>query len=308
VASITKLATALAVLRLAESAALGLDDSLDQHLPGAAAAEPGVTFRKLLCHTSGLPLDVSASSAPYTHSLDWSTLATACLLTSLEAAPDTRVQYSNVGYGLLAVVVEQLTGRDFSSALVDLVLGPLGVEAYLGVEPPRPPAILADVRGQHNGTQLEPFNSAFWRGLAFPWGGLVTTVDGALGIVRAYQGIPTGFLSPATRAEATRSHTGDLGGGFVAPLIWSPCPWGLGPEMRGQKAAHRARWPGPSRRMASPGPSWGHALPTTDGCCGAGRRSARRSSPDSNDLPRARIAAIAEGTSLLLKDRLGPRS
>jgi beta-lactamase class C len=238
VASITKLATALAVLRLADSGALALDDPLDQHLPSAAAAEPGVTLRKLLCHTSGLPLDVSASSAPYTRGLDWATLATASLLTSLEAPPDTRVQYSNVGYGLLAVVVEQRTGKDFSSALADLVLGPLGVEAYLGVEPPRAPAVLAGVRGEHSGTDLEPFNSAFWRGLAFPWGGLVTTVDGALGILRAYQGVPAGFLSPAIRAEAIRGHTGDLGGGFITPLIWSPCPWGLGPEVRGQKSPH----------------------------------------------------------------------
>src|SRR5262245_8821927 len=82
VASITKLATALAVLRLVDSGALALDDSLDQHLPSAAAAEPGVTIRKLLCHTSGLPLDVSASSAPYIRGLDWPTLATASLLTS----------------------------------------------------------------------------------------------------------------------------------------------------------------------------------------------------------------------------------
>src|SRR5262245_8833891 len=58
VASVTKLATALAVLRLADSGALALDDPLDQHLPSAAAAEPGVSIRNLLCHTSGLPLDV----------------------------------------------------------------------------------------------------------------------------------------------------------------------------------------------------------------------------------------------------------
>src|SRR5262245_14264224 len=162
VASITKLATALAVLRLAESGALALDDPLERHLPSAAAAEPGVTIRKLLCHTSGLPLDLSAASAPYTRGLDWPSLATASLLTSLEALPDTRVQYSNVGYGLLAVVIEQHTDKDFSSALADLVLGPLGVEAYLGVEPPRTPAMLAGVRGEHSGTDLEPFNSAFW--------------------------------------------------------------------------------------------------------------------------------------------------
>jgi len=240
VASITKLATALAILRLVDSGALALDDPLSQHLPSASGAEPGVTIRKLLCHPSGLPLDVSAAAAPYTHGLDWPTLATACLLTSLEAPPDTRVQYSNVGYGLLAVIVELHTGKDFPAALAELVLRPLGVEAYLGDQPARAPAVITGVRGQHASSDLEPFNSTFWRGLAFPWAGLVTTAGGALALARAFRDAPAGFLSFATGAEATRSHTGDLGGGFVEPLFWPRCPWGLGPDILGHKTPHWA--------------------------------------------------------------------
>ncbi len=238
VASVTKPATALAVLRLCDEGVLGLDDPLEHHLPNAAAARPGVTLRGLLCHTSGLPLDVSGQAAPYTHGLDWPTLATACLLTPLEAPPGTRVQYSNVGYGLLALAVERRSGEPFAEALASLVLGPLGLEGYLGAEPPRPPAILANVRSQHSGTDLEPFNSAFWRGLAFPWAGLVTTAAGALAIVRAFHGLPDGLLRAETRAVATRDQTGGLDGGFVDPLWWSPCPWGLGPELRGDKSPH----------------------------------------------------------------------
>jgi beta-lactamase class C len=239
-ASISKLATALVVLRLADSGDLALDDPLEQHLPGAASAQPGVTLRTLLCHSSGLPLDVSAQAAPYTRKLDWPALAAACQSTALEAPPQTRVQYSNVGYGLLALVVEQRTGVGFAEALAQLVLHPLGVEAYLGGEPPRPPAVVADVRSSHRRGELEPFNSAFWRGLAFPWSGLVSTADGALGILRAFQGRPAGFLRTATRDAATRSHTGELSGGFMKPLLWSPCPWGLGPDIRGEKEPHWA--------------------------------------------------------------------
>jgi beta-lactamase class C len=32
--------------------------------------------------------------------------------------------------------------------------------------------------------------------------------------------------------------TGTLGGGFMAPLLWAQSPWGLGPELRGNKAPH----------------------------------------------------------------------
>jgi beta-lactamase class C len=238
VASITKLATALVVLRLIENGALALDDQLSDHLP--VVAQGDVTIRRLLCHTGGLPLDISEQTTPYTPGLDWPRLRVACLETPLEAPPGTRVQYSNVGYGLLAAVVEQRTSQPFAAALRELVLDPLSVEGYLGVEPPRPPAALADVRSTHRGGTLEPFNSAFWRSLALPWAGLLTTADGALRLVRAFGGYPSNFLRPETRAEATRSQTGDLAGGFVAPMLWSPCPWGLGPELRGAKAPHWA--------------------------------------------------------------------
>lgn len=240
VASITKLATALAVLRLADQGALTLDDQLSEHLPEAVAAQHGVTIRALLCHTGGLPIDVADALASYAPGLDWPKLCIACLETPLETPPGTRVQYDNVGYGLLAAVVEWRTNRGFAAALRDLVLDPLGIEGYLGAEPPRAMATLADVRGRHRGGELEPFNSPFWRSLALPWAGLLTTAEGALALVRAFQGHPADFLRPATRAEATHNQTGDLAGGFVKPLYWSPCPWGLGPDLRGDKTPHWA--------------------------------------------------------------------
>src|SRR3954452_10853427 len=85
VASITKLATALAVLRLAEQGALTLDDQLSEHLPAAVAAQRGVTIRGLLCHPAGLPIDVADALAPYAPGLDWPKLCAACLETPLEA-------------------------------------------------------------------------------------------------------------------------------------------------------------------------------------------------------------------------------
>ena len=238
VASITKMATALSVLRLVEQGAITLDDLLGDYLPAAVAAQAGVTVRSLLCHTSGLPVDVAAEHAPYAVGLDWPMLAEAAQLTPLEAPPLTRVQYSNVGYGLLAAIVEQHTDMPFVEALQTLVLKPLAIEGYLGVAPPRPVAVLADVRGNSAGTALETFNSPFYRALALPWAGLVTTAVGALAIVQAFAGQPAGFLREPTRREAVRDQTGGLAGGFQPPLMWNPCPWGLGPELRGLKQPH----------------------------------------------------------------------
>lgn len=251
-ASITKLATSLALLRLADRGMLSVDDPLARFLPEAEAAQPGVTLRGLLSHSAGLPLDPPAEAAPYQLGLDWPTLARACRQTPLQRTPSTYVRYSNVGYGLVALVVEGQTGRGFPDALRELVLEPLGIDGYLGQDLPRPPALLAGVRGSHAGTPLETFNSPFWQSLAMPWAGLVTTVAGALALVRAFQGVPAGFLRPETAADATRNQNGDLIGGYQPPLSWNRCPWGLGPEIHGEKSPH---WVSPEAGADS----FGHA-------------------------------------------------
>jgi beta-lactamase class C len=237
-ASVTKLATALCVLRLADRSELQLDDPLAQVLPEARAAQPGVTVRSLLCHTSGLPLDIPNGDQLYGKAMTWDTLARECLNVELERPPGTRVVYGNVGFGLLALVVERVTRRRFFTVLTQEVLTPLGIEGYLGAEPPRPPVVIADVRSRHAGTDLEPYNSAYFRGLGLPWSGLVTTPEGALNLVRAFAGVPAGYLTEPTRREATENQTDDLPGGYGAQFDYRLAPWGLGVDLRGAKSPH----------------------------------------------------------------------
>lgn len=235
VASITKLATALAILRLVAAGELRLDDSLAQHLPEAAAARDGVTLRRLLCHTSGLPEDLSPDIAPYDATLDWPALASACLATPLDREPGSYLRYSNVGPGLLAVIVERVTSHPFNVALNELVFAPLGIEAWLGVEPPRTPAVITGSLGENEGGDLAPYNSAFWRRLALPWGGLLMTAAGAVGLVRAFAGHPVSFLPAELLANATRDQTGGVAGDLGGVVRWPQASWGLGPDVQGDK-------------------------------------------------------------------------
>ena len=238
VASVTKLATALAVLAFVDRGQLSLDASLSNFIPEARAARPGVTIRRLLSHTAGLPCDVDMTWVRTAAKVDWHGFARACLTTDPVESPGTCVQYSNVGFGLLAVVIERFTRHSFRSVVDSRVLGRLGVEGYLGIEPPRVPMSVADVRGEWLGTKFEPFNTPFWRSLGLPWGGLVTTVGGALSLVRAFRPGSGAGISDSTLADAVSNQSGELSGGFLPPLVWPNCWWGLGPDLHAQKRPH----------------------------------------------------------------------
>lgn len=235
-ASVTKLAVALAILRLAEQGRLSIDDPLASSVPDAVAAQAGVTLKQLLTHTAGLPR-LAADAWVYDAKLSWRGQAQACLQVAPTLAPGTRVVYRDVHYGLLGLVIERVTERRLSDAINDLVVQPLAIEAYLGTEPPRPPAAIVDSTDAYAGTPLETWNTPFWRSLGAPWEGMVATPAATLGLLRAYIGVPAHFLQPATRGRATSDQTGGVGGGF-AWQEWEHCPWGLGPMLIAEQMQH----------------------------------------------------------------------
>jgi CubicO group peptidase (beta-lactamase class C family) len=151
----------------------------------------------------------------YDAALNWQAFAAACLQVVPETPPGMRVAYSNVGYGLLAIVVERVTSQAFAEALAERVVRPLGLEAYFGHEPPRPIAAIADPYDTHVGTPLERWNTPFFCALAETWGGLVTTQAEMLTLANTFRGLPAGFLTPEIAQESTRNQTGDLGGGAI---------------------------------------------------------------------------------------------
>ena len=104
-ASVTKLATALALLTAVDDGTIDLDEP---------AGPPGSTVRHLLAHASGLPFDG----------------------TTILAQPGTRRIYSNAGFDALGALLEERDGRPFAVALADRVLAPLGMAATELVERP----------------------------------------------------------------------------------------------------------------------------------------------------------------------------
>ena len=125
VGSITKVFTAAAVIRLAEEGRLRLDDRLPRFFATVPRDKRRITVRQLLAHRSGLP--------EYPGYYDLTPLSRAAAVRNalslrLRFRPGTRQAYSNVGYNLLAAIVERASGERFEAAVRRRVFAPAGME------------------------------------------------------------------------------------------------------------------------------------------------------------------------------------
>lgn len=138
IASHSKMMTALAILRLTEQSLLRLDDTLGERVPDLAGTPVADrTLRDLLSHSAGLTRDSADSrwwrlGIPFA---DRAQLLEIARTGAVTAEPGVHLQYSNIGYGLLGLVIEEVTGASFAEAVTELVLDPVGV-AGLGPDLP----------------------------------------------------------------------------------------------------------------------------------------------------------------------------
>lgn len=131
VQSISKSVTSWGVMRLVEQGMVDLDKPVSTYLngwelPASDYTEEAVTIRRLLSHSAGMPLgDISAQYSPRDDvpALHDTVLAEAHLIYE----PGTRFEYSNTGFNLLELVIEEVTGRDFAEYMASEVLLPLGM-------------------------------------------------------------------------------------------------------------------------------------------------------------------------------------
>ena len=130
VASITKTAAALVMLRLIEQHSLSLDAEIAPLLPDGKGSDllAGMTLRHLLSHTSGLR-DTPACDAALSRGEGFHTVLTSPGVVA--AKPSTTFAYCNFGFGLLGCVMEQLTQKPLSAVFDEFLFRPLGMRATL---------------------------------------------------------------------------------------------------------------------------------------------------------------------------------
>jgi CubicO group peptidase (beta-lactamase class C family) len=128
-ASLTKVvATLPSVLKLVAAGEVGLDDPIGRFFSGAglfqAPSLADVPVRALLAHTGGLP----AWKPLYAQPADRRAALAFVLNAPLEHATGT-VVYSDLGFMLLAAIVERVAHERLDAFVERTVFGPLGMEA-----------------------------------------------------------------------------------------------------------------------------------------------------------------------------------
>ncbi|MER5883865.1 serine hydrolase domain-containing protein [Streptomyces sp. NPDC001941] len=135
VGSITKVFTAVLVMRLRDEGLVDLSDPLEKHLPGTGVGE--VTLAQLLGHSAGLGAE---TPAPWWERTPGSSRPGLSDVLGEEpfVHPAGQVHhYSNPGYTLLGSLVEAVRGVSWEQALRTEVLEPLGLSrtSYQPVAP-----------------------------------------------------------------------------------------------------------------------------------------------------------------------------
>jgi len=130
VASIGKMFTATAVLRLVERGRIDLDAPILRYLtdyPARAVAEQ-ITARQLLSHSSGVgnywEAIAQKPSQAFVEARDFLPLIAD---QPLEFTPGERLGYSNGGYVILGLIVEALTGEAYADHIRRTIFEPLGM-------------------------------------------------------------------------------------------------------------------------------------------------------------------------------------
>ncbi|UCG50663.1 MAG: beta-lactamase family protein [Candidatus Latescibacterota bacterium] len=209
-ASTTKLLASVIALRLVEQGQLDLDEDVNQRLKSwkipesEFTAEKKVTLRSLLTHQSGLNrpdggFSEEEGSVPTLVQVLKGEAPAKNLAAVVEFTPGTQWQYSNFGYLVIQLLLEDVLDKPFSQIAREVLFDPLGMKNSTLVHPLKAEfktniALPHDQEGTAHDRPQHP--------TALAQGGLVTTSSDlarfAIELMRAYQDKSDAVLSQAS--------------------------------------------------------------------------------------------------------------
>lgn len=215
--SITKQFTAAAILKLEMLKVLSTDDRLSKYLPGVPADKQAITLHHLLTHTAGFPPASGDDLEPITRDA----FVRLVLSRPLAQAVGTYA-YSNIGYSLLAAVVERVSRQPYERFVAEQLFEPAGMRATGYARPQWDPATLA--RGiNDDGTDRGTFGEVAMPNGLPGWhllgnGGILSTTRDLFRWHLALGG--TSILNEPAKAKLVRPWV-DEGGGVHYGYGWS---------------------------------------------------------------------------------------
>lgn len=158
-ASVSKVITATAILMLYEREQIDIDKELQFYFSDFPYS--GITIKQLLNHRSGLPNYIYVLNneiAQPNLKMSNQEMYNAFVLKNAKAylKPDTRFNYCNTNYALLALLIEKITGKSFNQFLKEELFIPLGM---------RHTATIADIDVTSNKI-AQPYDLK-WRAISF---------------------------------------------------------------------------------------------------------------------------------------------
>lgn len=159
-ASVSKQFTAVAIMQLHEKGLINYDDPVYKYIPNFPY-DPSITIKSLLSHSSGIPnyvycLDkIINKKVPLTNNQVVDLFAR--YKPGINYYPNSRFNYNNSNYALLAYIVEKLSGMNFREYAKRNLFAPAGMSKSFVYDPAKPELVSSAAIG------YTPKRRGFWQ-------------------------------------------------------------------------------------------------------------------------------------------------
>ncbi len=133
IASISKMYSTLAVMQLVDEGKVELDAPVTKYLPDFSMNDErykDITVRMLMNHTSGIPLGLPINNYLYDDVDSFAHDNTLDIVSGLrfKAAPGEYASYNNMGFSLIELIVENVTGMSFTDYVRNNIAAKIGAD------------------------------------------------------------------------------------------------------------------------------------------------------------------------------------
>lgn len=124
IGSLTKQFTATSILILQQQQKININDPVSKYLPAAPPEWRDITIKSLLTHSAGLIRSAPIATKDHSVAHSIAQIMDSIFKEPLSYKPGKRSVYSNVGYSVLAAIIEKASGLSYSVFLSKYIFEP----------------------------------------------------------------------------------------------------------------------------------------------------------------------------------------